>query len=211
MIDDKHVIIFARAPHYGRVKRRLARDIGMLQACNFYRRNLINLIAEMRTTQWQLHIAVASASDARHPAFSGMSTMVQPHGDLGYRMRSALQHFRHCRRVLIGSDIPGISRTLVQQSFTSLAHHDVVFGPAFDGGFWLVGCGAAQEPTWRFMRNVRWSTRFALVDSLATVSSGSRIGQMPGLGDVDDGQSYRQAFGLDSATQCKKGGLLTQI
>lgn len=195
MRNSQHIIIFARAPIYGRVKRRLGNDIGKLRACQFYRSNLRKLIADLQSGPWNLHIALASSEDAKHPMFAGMSVMTQPVGDLGYRMRSAIQQFDKRQAIVIGSDVYGISRTHIKSAFSTLINHDVVFGPAFDGGFWLVGCGRSMTPGWRFMRGVRWSSQFALDDTLATVSSGCKVSQVSFLHDVDDGKTYHQLYG----------------
>ncbi len=195
MRNSQHIIIFARAPNYGRVKRRLAKDIGKLRACQFYRQNLRKLIAELQSGPWNLHIALASADDAKHPMFAGMSILVQAPGDLGHRMRTVLKQFSKQRAIIIGSDVHGISTAHLETAFSTLNNHDVVFGPAFDGGFWLAGCGPNMTPGWQFMRGVRWSSQFALEDTLATVASGYKVSQVAPLHDVDDGKIYNQLYG----------------
>ena len=194
MQNNRHVVIFARAPCYGRVKRRLAKDIGNLHACHFYRKNLINLMQELRVGKWQTHVSLASAQDARHPLFSGVSSLVQAEGDLGSRMRSVFQKFENKKVIIVGSDIHGISRSHIEASFSALNKHDLVFGPAFDGGFWLVGRGLIRSPGWRFMHGVRWSSQFALSDTLQTVSTGHRIAQVTQLHDIDDGASFDKFY-----------------
>jgi len=63
MPNQKHLVIFARAPRYGRVKTRLAKDIGKQPALRFYQRNLERLINRMRQGPWQLHITSCTISD----------------------------------------------------------------------------------------------------------------------------------------------------
>lgn len=194
MQNNRHVVIFARAPCYGRVKRRLAKDIGNLHACYFYRNNLINLMQELRVGSWHTHISLASAQDARHPLFSGMSRLVQTEGDLGSRMRSVLDQFKNKQVIIVGSDIHGISKSHIEASFSALNQNDLVFGPAFDGGFWLVGRGLMRSPGWRFMHGVRWSTSSALTDTLKTVTNGHRVAQVSRLHDIDDGVSFDKFY-----------------
>ena len=194
MQNNRHVVIFARAPCYGRVKRRLAKDIGNLHASYFYRKNLINLMQELRVGKWHTHMSLASAQDARHPLFSGMSRLVQSEGDLGSRMRSVFQQFKNEKVIIVGSDIHGISRSHIETAFSALHEHDLVFGPAFDGGFWLVGRGLIRAPGWHFMNGVRWSTQFALKDTLETVATGHRVAQVMQLHDIDDGASYDKFY-----------------
>ncbi len=198
MKNGRHVVIFARAPCFGRVKRRLAKDIGNLHACHFYRKNLINLMQELRVGKWHTHISLASAEDAKHPLFSSMSRLVQAEGDLGSRMRSALQLFGNNKVIIVGSDIHGVSRSHIESSFCALDQHELVFGPAFDGGFWLVGRGRAHAPGWHFMRGVRWSTEFALSDTIATAPSGYRVAQVSQLHDIDNGASFEKFYRLNA-------------
>jgi glycosyltransferase A (GT-A) superfamily protein (DUF2064 family) len=84
--------------------------------------------------------------------------------------------------VLVGSDIPGLSRADLAAAFRALGRADAVFGPAEDGGYWLVGFGP-RRPAQPFA-DVRWSTRHALADTLANFA-GRRIALLRSLRDVD--------------------------
>lgn len=92
--------------------------------------------------------------------------------------------------VIVGSDIPEITTGHVEQAFDALARNDLVFGPAVDGGFWLIGAAAPPPPG--LFADVRWSTPFALSDTLAN-TRGLRVAQLDiRLEDVDDADSYRR-------------------
>jgi len=72
----------------------------------------------------------------------------------------------------------------VAEAFRALGDHDAVFGPAPDGGYWLVGLKhPARQPS-GFMQGVRWSTEHALADTVLTLR-GQRIVQVAALRDVD--------------------------
>ncbi len=196
-IPNQHqLIIFARAPVYGTVKRRLARDIGKQAALEFYQSTLTSQLEQMSGEMWSLTIAAASAPESHHPMFDNFNTISQREGDLGYRMVSTLAHFRGTNRIIIGSDIPTINTTHIRDAFAALQDHDVVFGPAYDGGFWLVGCNpdflAGQDTASHFMKGVRWSTEHALADTLLTVPAECRVATVCTLADVDDGDSYQR-------------------
>jgi len=190
MSNQKHLVIFARAPRYGRVKTRLAKDIGKQPALRFYQRNLEQLIHRMRQGPWQLHIAVASPQDITHPVFQHLSVMAQPQGNLGTRMRYVLHHFRSGRCVIIGSDIPDITRGHVNTAFNALAKNDLVIGPSEDGGYWLIGSGTSFVAQGRFLRNVRWSSKDTLTDTLASVDPRYKVEQIAQLQDVDNGATH---------------------
>jgi rSAM/selenodomain-associated transferase 1 len=184
------LVVFARAPRYGRVKTRLAADIGHLQALQFYRRNLKHLIRELRHGSWQLHIAVAAPDDAHHPLFAGLPIVVQSRGDLGRRMRFVFQQFHRQHCIIVGSDIPFIRQQHIKSAFTHLQRNHYVFGPAKDGGYWLAGCRAGTHRRRHLMSNVRWSGEFALSDTLAGLSARHRIALTDALFDVDNITDY---------------------
>ena len=190
MQNNKHVVIFARAPRYGRIKTRLAKDIGKQAALRFYQRNLEKLIHKMRQGPWQLHVAVAAQQDITHPAFKQLSVIAQPQGNLGARMRHVLHHFRSSRCVIIGSDIPDISREHINTAFKILVDSDVVLGPSEDGGYWLIGSGSSFIAQGRFLRNVRWSSKDTLTDTLASIEPRYKVAQIAQLQDVDNGATH---------------------
>jgi rSAM/selenodomain-associated transferase 1 len=173
------VIIFARAPRLGTVKRRLARGIGAMAALRFYRGQLEATRKAARERRWRCLVAVTpDRAAARWPP--GAARIAQGRGDLGQRMARALA--RHRRAVLVGSDIPGLGRADIAAAFRALGRADAVFGPAEDGGYWLVGLGP-RRPAHPFAA-VRWSTEHALGDTLANFV-GRRVALLRTLRDVD--------------------------
>lgn len=178
------VIIFARAPRLGTVKRRLARGIGAMAALRFYRGQLAaTLAAVSRDGRWRTLVAT-TPDRARWPLRA--HRIAQGRGDLGARMAGALGKFR--RAVLVGSDIPGLARADIAAAFRALGRGDAVFGPAEDGGYWLVGLGP-RRPAHPFA-DVRWSTEHALGDTLANFQ-GRRIALLRTLRDVDTAADLR--------------------
>jgi glycosyltransferase A (GT-A) superfamily protein (DUF2064 family) len=105
-------------------------------------------------------------------------------------MRHAMRP--HRRVVLVGSDIPGIGRDDIAAAFRALGRAQAVFGPAEDGGYWLVGLGP-RRPAHPFA-DVRWSTAHALGDTLANFC-GRRIALLRTLRDVDTAADLRAIQG----------------
>jgi rSAM/selenodomain-associated transferase 1 len=183
------VIVFARAPALGAVKRRLARDIGPLAALRFYRATTAALLRRLcRDRRWETVVALTPDRAALRGG-----NVRQGAGDLGKRMARALR--RPGLRLIVGSDIPGIRPMHIARAFHSLAAHDFVFGPATDGGYWLVGTRLSALPPGVF-RGVRWSTRHALADTLGTIPTHLRVAMIDPLDDVDDGAAWRRATAL---------------
>jgi glycosyltransferase A (GT-A) superfamily protein (DUF2064 family) len=92
--------------------------------------------------------------------------------------------------VLIGSDIPAVTRAHIAAALAALGRHDSVFGPAEDGGYWLVGERRLHAMPDLF-RGVRWSSPHALADTLANLAPGETDAFAATLADVDDGAAYR--------------------
>ncbi len=189
-----HLILFVRAPALGRGKRRLAREIGDVTALRFERQMISRLLRRLAgDKRWRLRIAVTPDRACRGACrwCPGIKIVPQGAGDLGLRMRRAIMRAPLGPVVLIGSDIPAISARHIAAAFRSLGHHDLVFGPADDGGFWLVG--ARRRPRLPpLFRKVRWSGPYALADTLAELARDVTVGFVDTLEDVDNGASYRR-------------------
>ena len=70
---------------------------------------------------------------------------LQGRGQLGTRLRRQLMHGHHQHRpcLVIGTDLPELNADDLKQAVEHLEHHDLVLGPASDGGYWLLGIGAS--------------------------------------------------------------------
>jgi rSAM/selenodomain-associated transferase 1 len=185
------VILFAKAPRLGTVKRRLARDIGDMAALRFYSNMLSRTIRKLhRLRRCGLVLAVTpDHARMRHPP--GWRVMKQGHGDLGVRMHRAFKQFPRGRVVLVGADIPDLQAADIRTALRALKHCDAVFGPAADGGYYLVGMGRRRPA--RPFANARWSSPHALADTV-TNFRGLRVQNIRTLHDVDTGADLFQMF-----------------
>ncbi|MCO6419632.1 DUF2064 domain-containing protein, partial [Siccirubricoccus sp. KC 17139] len=111
----------------------------------------------------------------------------QGRGDLGARMQRALA--RHRRAVLIGCDIPGIAAADIAAAFRALGRAPAVFGPAEDGGYWLVGFGPRRPA--RPFAGVRWSTPHALGDTLRRCPRAALLRRLRDVDTKEDLQAMR--------------------
>ena len=190
----RHLVLFVRAPQLGRGKRRLARTIGDVATVRFERLMLALLLRRLAVARrWRLRIAV-TPDKARRQASRWrrcVEAIGQGGGDLGIRMRRALDTCPPGPVVLVGGDIPALSVRHIAAAFRVLGGHDLVFGPAEDGGFWLVGARRSRHLPPLFER-VRWSGPDALSDTLAGLPRRVTVGFVDRLEDVDDGEAYRR-------------------
>jgi rSAM/selenodomain-associated transferase 1 len=187
------LVIFAKAPALGRVKGRLARGIGQAAALAFYRQTLATVARRLAADpRWQTVLAVtpdrAVRSGRRWP--QPLARRAQGDGDLGARMARAFRDLPKGPVVIVGADIPEIEPAHVARAFAALGAADVVFGPARDGGYWLIGAKGAARAANMFA-HVRWSTRHALGDTRANLN-GRRIALVDELDDIDDMRSLER-------------------
>ncbi len=190
----RHLILFVRAPAFGLGKRRLAKEIGDLAAVRFERLMIALLLRRLGAdARWKLRIAVTPDRACRRGRHWRRAATVlgQGDGDLGQRMRRALAGAPPGPSVLVGSDIPALAAGHVAAAFRLLGSRDLVFGPAADGGFWLVGARHSRNLPSLFQR-VRWSGPHALADTLAGLPRPLRVGFAETLEDVDDARAYRR-------------------
>lgn len=175
-----------KEPRPGRVKTRLGRDLGMTAAAWWFRHQSRALLRRVQDPRWQLVLAVA-------PDRAGITSRVWPahltrwpqgRGNLGDRMGRMLRGAPPGPVCVIGADIPGITAAHIANAFNALRAKDVVFGPAHDGGYWLIGLKRSRPIPPRLFANVRWSTEHALADTITTLPN-HRIAQIATLKDVD--------------------------
>ncbi|MHC8508925.1 MAG: TIGR04282 family arsenosugar biosynthesis glycosyltransferase [Rhodospirillales bacterium] len=190
----RHVILFAKAPRMGRVKTRLARDVGPVRAAAFYRLHLAETLRALKGGgRWTLWLAAApdtavNSADIRRLAASARARVIpQGGGDLGRRMDRAMRRLPPGPAVIVGADIIGIDAGSVWSAFKALGTHDAVFGPAPDGGYWLAGLRRAPAAP-RPFAPVRWSSEHALADTLANFPPNARVARIAAKADVDTGQ-----------------------
>ncbi|MBX9874707.1 MAG: TIGR04282 family arsenosugar biosynthesis glycosyltransferase [Beijerinckiaceae bacterium] len=186
------LIIMVKAPVMGRAKTRLARQIGGVEALRFYRAATAGLLRRVaRDPRWETVLAVDPPRACRASYWPAcLERRAQCRGDLGRRMLDRFARAPHGRAVLIGSDIPGVAARHIAAAFAALRRHDAVFGPAEDGGYWLVGLRAGHRPAKAF-EAVRWSSEHALSDSRASLGR-STIAEIDTLFDVDDAAEWRR-------------------
>ena len=128
--------VMLKEPHPGRVKTRLGREIGRVEAAWWFRHQTLSLLRRLDDPRWQLVLAVS-------PDGEGMASRIWPghlprlpqgRGDLGDRMGRVFRSLPPGPVLIVGGDIPGIAPAHIAHAFRALGRADAVFGPAPDGG-----------------------------------------------------------------------------
>jgi rSAM/selenodomain-associated transferase 1 len=182
------LLLFIKNPIPGKTKTRLAGDVGNEVALKMYHQ-LTNWTREQALGLSDVDCYLYYSNNVTHgDAWSEQDFLkrLQHSGDLGERMlegfRSAFED-GHKKVVIIGSDCPGIDTDYLNEAFTALDDHDVVIGPALDGGYTLLGM-SKFTPT--LFKNIAWSTDKVLTSTLARATAAGRtIEQLKPLSDVD--------------------------
>jgi uncharacterized protein len=184
----------AKAPIAGSVKRRLARDIGEAAALRFYRATLFRTLRSLGADpRWRTYLAVTpdtARTAAYWPPPANIARIAQGAGDLGARMQTLFDSMPPGPVVIVGSDIPAIRPAHIARAFALLGRADAVFGPAKDGGYWLVGLKRSPARLAPFA-HVPWSTDAALAATAANLR-GKKVAYAHALSDVDNADSYRR-------------------
>lgn len=168
--------IFLKQPCPGRVKTRLAADLGANPAAELYAAFQADLVDRFREFGSRRVLCFSPDHPTSAAFFSDLAgenygLWPQPPGELGDRLAAFFnEEFAHGaeRVVVIGSDSPTLPVDFVGRAFEQLTTHDVVLGPATDGGYYLVGQGRAAHP---LFHNVNWSSSRVLEQTIAHVEA----------------------------------------
>jgi hypothetical protein len=186
------LIVLARYPRPGSCKARLVPLLGPDGAAEIYGRMVRHTVGWVRTLSQTsdavVQIRYTGGSAAEMTAFVGSPSGLVPQGDgdLGVRLaRAVLEAFGtgHQRVAVVGTDCPEMTCALARQAFQILVSHDVVLGPAVDGGYYLIGL---SRPDSEFFHGIDWGTDRVLQQTLRIAQRRDlRVSLLPTLTDVD--------------------------
>jgi uncharacterized protein len=187
------IIIFTRFPEPGVTKTRLISALGAEGACRLHRALTEKIIALVHRVRKSLPLAVeihfSGGSREQMADWLGrdLEYVVQAGSDLGARMEQAFRRaFRRGWKqvVLIGSDLPDLTNSLIREAFRRLENHDLVLGPARDGGYYLIGLKKNRPEL--FGNHIPWGTAEVLKKTRATAEQlGLTTAHLAILRDVD--------------------------
>ena len=191
------VLLFLKAPRVGEVKTRLAATIGPQDALKIYR-SLAEGQMERLPAGWpvEIHFTPSNAlPEMQEWLGGGHSYKPQANGGLGERLSAAVEQAfaAGATRVLcIGADCPALDATHLQQAAQALASRaDIVFGPAGDGGYYLVGL---KQPEPAIFKDIPWSAENTLKASLQAADQlGLKAQLLEPLHDLDTIEDLRLA------------------
>jgi uncharacterized protein len=192
------LIIMAKRPRAGLVKQRLGQSIGDVAAIRLYRTCLAHTVLRLASsTRWRTLLAITPDADVAAPFWPPAAgsrrvrLLPQGEGDLGKRMQRIFHRLSPGPAIIVGSDVPAIRCIHIAKAFQLLGRASAVFGPAQDGGYWLVGLRRTPRVLSPFAR-VRWSSPHTLTDTLANCKR-RRVAFAAKLSDIDTAKDYRRS------------------
>ena len=202
MKENTRVLIFMKIPASGLVKTRLACAIGAESALELYVKMVRHTMEMVEKSGFQANIFYkGDGNPAEHfsafvPSFPAMP---QIGTDLGERMANGFRHVFEKgadSAILIGCDIPQLTVEILENANRHLKSNDIVFGPAEDGGYYLIGFNRETFVPEVF-RDIPWGTGTVLTDTLfRTKSLGLNARMVAPLIDIDTGADLDRLYRL---------------
>jgi rSAM/selenodomain-associated transferase 1 len=193
-VSGDALVIMAKAPGAGRVKTRLSPHLGDRERVALYERLLEGAVFRLSDIPGvRTYITYTPVEEGEYFGRFGLPVFPQEGEGLGERMSRALEHvlgLGHRRAALVGADIPALGPDEVACALGLLDGADVVFGPASDGGYYLV---AMKKPHPEIFRSVLWSDPRTLQMSLERArDAGLEVSLGSTLHDVDTVEDLRR-------------------
>jgi uncharacterized protein len=179
--------IFAKTPRPGQVKTRLTPPLSPQQGADLYRCMLLDTVTRVATLAIDTFIFYDGDKGFFTSALAGYELLPQEGNDLGTRLESAftaLESLGYGPRTVIGSDAPDLPLQYISESFRAMENgSDAVFGPAEDGGYYLVSLRGSFGS---LFQDIPWSGPDVLGTSLVRASdSGLTASLLPTWYDID--------------------------
>lgn len=200
--NSNAVIVFMKDAVPGEVKTRIGQHIGMSKAADVYLRLLEDTRLILVDFPADIWLFVNKSPDSFQPwREENCYIDTQSGGDLGKKMLHAFQKIQHLYEsvLLIGTDCPDLDKQILSSAFLGLENHQLVLGPAHDGGYYLIG---SRNIYANLFQDIPWSTDKVLQKTMDKAKTlGLSICLLPELRDIDTLQdlNYYTDLGYDFA------------
>ena len=191
------LLFFVKYPEPGRVKTRLAREVGEEEAARIYRSLVESNLKELRALNGPAQVVIAfdppEAEEKVRSWLPGFDAYLpQVEGGLTERLSAGFQTAFNegaAKVLALGSDTIGLKAGHVTKAFEALERYDVVLGPAKDGGYYLIGL---SQPEPALFEKIPWSTSQVLSTTLSRAKErGLSFFLLEELEDLDESQNLK--------------------
>mgnify|MGYP000610008057 CR=1 FL=1 len=186
------VLVFQKNAILGKVKTRLASEMGEARALEIYRhltQSTYSVLEDMSAPVWTYFSDFIP--ETVNPPIA--KSFVQDGQDLGERMANAFARSFELgmdKVVLIGTDCPTLQSQHLNEAFEALTHSDLVLGPATDGGYYLIGMKRRAD---YLFEGISWSTSQVLTETLNVASQhGLTTTLLQELNDIDTPEDWER-------------------
>lgn len=179
------LIIFTRNPQLGKVKTRLAKTIGDVNALQVYKDLLEHTMQQTEHISCDKFVfydtAIVEGDIWKETVYQ---KSIQSKGDLGQKMQAAFEQlfekgYTNC--IIVGSDLFDLKAAIIENAFAKLKINDVVLGPAEDGGYYLLGL---KKMIPAVFKNKDWGNSTVLSDTLKNLTN-HKTDFLDTLNDID--------------------------
>ena len=179
------VVVMAKAPELGKVKTRLAATLGVEQTLSVYEFLLNATLNAVEHSGFTARVYWTS-----RPNDHSGELFLQVEGDLGEKMKAVFEEsfVAFSPVIMIGTDCPDITSELLLHAFEAMKQADCVFGPASDGGYYLIGMKHFYPA---LLKNISWSTDQVLKQSIEICEKeGLKYRLLETLTDIDEEKNW---------------------
>jgi rSAM/selenodomain-associated transferase 1 len=215
--SDSALIVFAKAPVPGQVKTRLCPPLTPDEAASLHGSIVLDMLERSRGAV-SMDRFVACAPSPEHVFFKileerhGVRLLAQTGDDLGARMARAMADvfaLGYRQVLVIGTDLPTLPGSAFGDAVKLLADHDLVLGPAMDGGYYLIGL---RKPAPDLFAGIPWSTdRVLALTTQKAAALGLTIALLPVRRDIDTIDDLRALIDEMGASRGTGGKRATRV
>ena len=185
-MQGRGLIVFIKNPIEGKVKTRIAEDAGNVMALNIYQALLHHTNNISSKVNADRYLYYSDYIDHNDEWPNNVYTKTLQHGDdLGSKMQNAFINVLSTNNkvIIIGSDCIQLSEEIIEDAYIRLDNHDVVIGPTYDGGYYLLGL---KNNLPSLFQNMHWSTDTVYDETVRrAIANGLSVFSCEVLSDID--------------------------
>jgi hypothetical protein len=205
-LSREMLIVFTRFPQPGQTKTRLIPALGMTGAANLQRMMAEYTFAQCcelankRNLSIAVHYEGGNEQELQRWIPASMICQPQSKGSLGERLAHSFASSFHAGMehvIIVGSDCPFLTPEILASGFDLLQESDLVLGPAYDGGYYLIGLSKADHLLWA---DIDWGTAKVLSQTIEIArKKGLALALLPTLADIDRPEDLQNLHGSSFA------------
>ena len=167
-------LLFLKEPVEGKVKTRLAKDIGNASATEHYLHFLKHISSKLQKIHCDVLVIYSCATKSPttlYSIFPNADFAEQSSGDLGKRLTHGFQYAfdqDYTNVIALGGDSPDLPEEYIINSFAQLDRHQSCIGPTEDGGYYLIGMSKFMP---ELFQNITWSTSTVFAETREIIHS----------------------------------------